>query len=167
MAAKKSKPAAKPQKKPAAKPRRRTLARPDWAERFLAALHRGNITAACKAANVGRRTVYDRRDRDLAFAQAMADALEDAVDLLEAEAWRRAADGLERKRFHKGEPLIDPETGEQYVEREYSDQLMMQLLRAHRPERYRERREVEHTGGVRLELVEEIISVDGGDQGPV
>lgn len=155
---------AKPKKKAAKRERRRS--QPDWAPRFLAALSRGNIKAACLAAGVGRQTVYDRRDSDPAFAQAMSDALEDAIDDLEAEAWRRAVDGLEQKKFHKGDPLIDPGTGEQYTEREYSDSLMQLLLKAHRPEKYRDKYEVRHAGGVQLQLVEEIVDADDGPEGP-
>lgn len=155
MAAKKR----KSKKKPApAKRTKRTRSRPDWAPAFLAELAlRGNILDSCGASGVSRSNVYQRRDADPDFALAMAQALEDATDRLEREAWRRAHEGLVRKQFYKGDPLIDPETGAQYVEREYSDTLMVQLLKAHKPDKYRERREVEHTGGVALEVVERVV----------
>ncbi len=129
-------------------PEKRKRSAPDWAPRLLAELReRGNIRAACEAAGVGRQTVYDRRDADQAFARQFADALEDGCDRLELEAHRRAHDGLLRKKFSKtGEPIIDPDTKQQYAEREYSDTLLIFLLKAHRPQKYRENFKHEHTG---------------------
>src|SRR5262245_6884618 len=73
------------------------------AGRLLAALaDTANITRATKAAGVGRRTVYRRRDADPAFAEQMADAIDEATDALELEARRRAKDGVERPVFQKG-----------------------------------------------------------------
>lgn len=114
---------------------------PDWGPRFLEALaDSANISEACKIAKVGRTTVYERRDSDPVFAQAMADALDDAVDALELEARRRALDGCERPVYHQG-----AQCG---TILEYSDTLMIFLLKAHRPDKYRERSEVKHTGQV-------------------
>lgn len=120
----------------------------DWAPAFLAALRMtGNITASAHAAQISRCLVYKRRDSDRAFRDEMADALDEATDTLEAEARRRALEGCARKQFMRnGEPIIDPETGDQYVEREYSDTLLLALLRAHRPQRFRENRSVELSG---------------------
>lgn len=67
---------------------------PDWAPSFLETLADvGVIKWACKAAKIGRSTVYERRDQDPAFAAAMADALEDADDELEGSARKRAIEG--------------------------------------------------------------------------
>ena len=120
--------------------RTRKRSKPDWAPLFLKAISgNGNVKLSCQKAGVGRRTVYDRRDSDTAFAQQLADALQDACDVLNAEARRRGVEGVPRKKFTgKGEPVMDPETGQQYVEREYSDRLLEMLLKAKRPEKYRE-----------------------------
>jgi hypothetical protein len=49
----------------------------DWAPAFIAELERcGLIRASARAVGVGRRTVYDRRDRDPQFAAAWAAAFE-------------------------------------------------------------------------------------------
>lgn len=58
---------------------------------------------------------------------------------MEAEAIRRAHDGVVRMKFNSrtGQPFIDPRTGEPYMEHEYSDTLMAILLKRHFPE-YRE-----------------------------
>src|SRR5216683_3078451 len=91
-------------------PRRRS--KPDWAPRFLAALAKtGVIRYACQASKIGRTTFYDRKRTDPAFAEAVTGALEDACDQLALKARRRAMQG--------------------------SDQLLMFLLRSHRPETYR------------------------------
>ena len=83
----------------------------DWQPRFLRTLAAtGNVSLACQAAKVARTRAYEARQRDEDFAVAWHEALEDACDELESEARRRALAG--------------------------SDQLLMFLLRSHRPERY-------------------------------
>jgi hypothetical protein len=120
-----------------ARPRRR--ARKDWAPAFLKAFEAEHLVSeAAKIAGVGRRTVYDRRAKDSKFARAWAEVEERSTELLEREAYRRAAEGVERPVYSKGE-LVD------HV-REYSDQLLMFLLRSRRPDVYREHRRLEHVG---------------------
>ena len=132
---------------------------PDWAGPFLHALRgSSNIRAACEASGVGRRTVYDRRDSDPEFARAMAEALEDATDLLEGEARRRAYEGVERPVYGSGGAGAG--TVEVGTVREYSDSLMMFLLKAHRPEKFRERYEVRHQGEVKVTVSAEEMSDD-------
>src|SRR3954451_22204722 len=88
--------------------------RRNWQPAFLEALEKGHTVAgACKAANVGRTTAYQARQRDEAFAVAWRDVEEHAIEVLEAEAYQRAMNG--------------------------SDKLLMFLLRARRPEKYRDR----------------------------
>src|SRR5690606_10953200 len=100
--------------------------------RFLAELARmANVSAAAKKAGVPRSTAYDWYKADEAFAAGWDDAVEVAVDSLEKEAWRRARDGVLKPVYQKGEKVGQV--------REYSDQLMVTLLKAHRPEKYRER----------------------------
>jgi hypothetical protein len=101
-----------------------------------------NITSAAKAAKVGRTIVYVWQEHDPEFAVAMQQAREEAYDRLEGEALRRAVEGLPRKRpiFSNGQ-IVDWE-----VYREYSDRMLELLLKASRPEKYRERYDVT-TGG--------------------
>lgn len=152
--------AAKRTKRTRSKPAQRSAA--DWAPTFLVAVAQlGIILDACKVAGIGRTAVYERRNSDPDFAAALAAALEDACDDLEGEARRRAFIGLVRKKFNgKGVPIIDPETKQQYVEREYSDQLLTLLLKAHRPERFRDNVKVEHAGKVNVSLKAEELSDD-------
>lgn len=113
---------------------------PRWAKGFLKAFSRtGIVTDAAKAAKIDRDSVYNLARRSPDFRQAMEDAREQAADMLEKEAYRRAKTGLVRKKFTgKGEAVIDPGTNEQYVEREYSDTLLIFLLKGMRPEKFRD-----------------------------
>jgi hypothetical protein len=139
---------------------------PDWAPKFLRKLaETANVRASCAAAGVARSTAYERRDADESFAALMADALDDAVDELELEGRRRAKDGVEKPVVYKGElagvwvdaagKLVERGTaGATLIPltiREYSDTLLIFLLKAHRPEKYRERSsmDVNHAGAVR------------------
>jgi hypothetical protein len=110
-----------------------------WYPAFLRALAlRGTVAAACMAAHITRTHAYRCRKEDEAFARVWDEALEVHADLLEMEADRRSMEGVPRKKFTtRGEPIIDPETKKQYIEREYSDTLLLARLRAERPEKYR------------------------------
>jgi hypothetical protein len=73
------------------------------------------------------RACHDwKRDPD--FAARWADALEEACDALEAEARRRAVEGVEEPVVSAGKLVC--------TVRRYSDTLLLALLRAHRPERF-------------------------------
>jgi hypothetical protein len=91
----------------------------------------GNVSAAARAAGVSRSHAYALRASESGLSSEWADALEAAVDTLEEEARRRAIDGIDSPHFHQGQV-----TG---TVKKYSDSLLMFLLKAHRPERYRER----------------------------
>lgn len=107
-----------------------------WRERFIAALRNsGNVRASCQAAGVSRVTAYRTYQESEEFAREWDEALEEAIDTLEAAAWQRARDGVTRT-----EPIMyqGQKVGERVVT-EYSDQLLVTLLKAHRPEKYKER----------------------------
>lgn len=118
---------------------------------FLTELtQRGNVSAAAAAAGLARHTFYEWRAKDATFAAAWDEALETAIDAMELEARRRAVEGIEK-------PLIGrvgkDQDGIITVVREYSDSLMTLLLKAHRPDKYRERTDVQHTGKLEIEYV--------------
>jgi len=78
------------------KPARKRSA-PDWAPSFLECLADcGVIGYTAKKAGIGRTAVYQRRDTNADFAEAMATALVDSSDVLEYEGWRRAKVGTDR-----------------------------------------------------------------------
>ena len=90
-----------------------------------------NVTEACRRCDIAPGLVYIWRKRDKAFAARWEEAVERGTDALEDEAVRRAFEGHLEPVFHKG-----VQCG---VVRKFSDSLLMFLLRARRPGRFRER----------------------------
>lgn len=106
-----------------------------------------NVTLAARSVGINTGTVYKHRRDDVLFAERWDEALNEAVDLLEAEAHRRAFRGTEEPVFYKGD-----EVG--YVTK-YSDGLAQFLLKAHRPDKYRERSQVDSNVSGDFKLVVE------------
>lgn len=104
---------------------------PGRREAVIAALSEcGNVQESCNAAGVSRQVFYDWvKDPD--FAEQVASARESAADRLEQEARRRAHDGTEKPVYQGGRRVG--------TIREYSDTLLIFLLKGCRPEKYRER----------------------------
>jgi transposase-like protein len=94
----------------------------------------GNVSGAAREAGIARSTAYEWRETDLDFAKAWEEAENEAVDTLEREAWRRARDGVVKTHgvYYKDELL------ETVEETTYSDTLLIFLMKAHRPQKYRE-----------------------------
>jgi hypothetical protein len=106
--------------------RRNSHKTPEAEEKYLSALRLGkSIAAAARAASIGRRTAYDWRDRDAAFAARWDEAWEIGTDYLEDLALKGAEQGSER--------------------------LLLALLKARRPDRY-QRMVVEHEGSLEVLL---------------
>jgi len=98
-------------------------------DRFLTKLREsGNVRLSCAAADLPRTTAYRWRKTWATFAAEWQEALDDALDLLEEEAWRRA--------------------------RKDSDRLLMFLLKAHRREVYGDwvRQEVSGPDGAAIDI---------------
>jgi hypothetical protein len=109
-------------------------------ERFLVAYRDcGTVKRACEAGGIGRSTHYDWLEASGDYARRFEDAKRDAGELLEQEARRRAVVGMIRFKFYRGEPIIDPRTGQPYMELEYSDSLLQFLLKGAMPNKYKER----------------------------
>lgn len=93
----------------------------DWKAPFLANLRiTGNVRQACIAADIDRSFVYKTKNSEEEFNKQWQDAMDDAIDDLEMVARARA--------------------------QEQSDLMMIFLLKAHRPEKYRENRYVQLVG---------------------
>ena len=117
--------------------------------RFLESLaSTGNVSASAAAVGLSRNTIYILRREDEEFADAFADAIEQATDALEAEARRRALDGVEEPVVSAGRLVVDPQTDKPLMVRRYSDTLMVTLLKAHRPDKFKDRAAVETSGRV-------------------
>jgi hypothetical protein len=103
-------------------------------ERFLKALaDTGSVTAAVAVAGTSRSRVYKLRRSDPAFAASWDEAEEIAADGLEAEARRRAIDGVLEPVVSGGRVVRDV-----MVNRSRSVAtriILLALLRAHRPPR--------------------------------
>lgn len=94
-----------------------------WQRKFLSALEDcGNVTHACDIACVNRTTVYALKKSSEEFAANWSDSLAIAIDGLEATAWKRA--------------------------RASSDVLLIFLLKANVPAKYRETTRLEHSGQI-------------------
>lgn len=117
----------------AAKPKKT----PAWQPKFLARFAEfGVVAEACRFAGISRTSVYDALKKNEAFKALYDDAEKDAADVLERECYRRAVEGTQVLKFHNGEPIKDPRdpTGKKfYVEHQYSDQLLLSLLKARKP----------------------------------
>lgn len=106
-------------------------------EKFLNRLRRtGNVTAAARAVGLSRSRAYQIRQRDAAFSAAWDDAEQEAVDLLESEARRRAAEGVEQPLVSGGK-LVRDDDGKVVTVRRYNDRLLEFLLKAHRPDKFK------------------------------
>lgn len=104
----------------------------DLQDRFFVALSATcNVTASAAEVGMSRQYMHQLRREDKAFAKRWEDAIEQATDALEAEARRRAIDGFKRPIFFQGKQV-----GSETL---YSDPLMITLLKAHRPEKFREK----------------------------
>jgi len=115
----------------------------DVARAFIEALRNsGNVTEACRAADVSRNWAYERKASNPDFAAQWEAALEIAIDSLEGEAWRRARDGTEEYITCKDGLVLDQE-GRPVMQRKYSDTLLVKLLTAHRPDKFKDRAQVD------------------------
>jgi hypothetical protein len=116
----------------------------------------GNVTLSAQAAGVERRCHSRWMADDPAYAEAFADAQDEANDQLEAEARRRGYQGVDEPVFGRLARVerVEDESGVDYVTerytgvvgtvRKYSDTLLIFLLKANRPEKFKERHE--HSG---------------------
>jgi len=135
---------------------------------FLAAFAEcGVITEAARAAKVNRTDHYDWL-LDPEYSAAFDAAKEQAIELMESEARRRAIEGVAEPVIYQGslcfEPLRDksgkikrdPKTKEVLFSKKplvvykKSDILLMFLLKAAKPDTYRENSKVELSGSVNL-----------------
>jgi hypothetical protein len=86
------------------------------------------VTAAAEYAGVSRAMVFRWRRDDPEFALRWDEALQMGVDRLEDEAHRRAVHGVVRPVYQGGAKVGEI--------REYSDTLLLAILRGKRPEVY-------------------------------
>lgn len=117
-----------------------------------------NVSRACEAVGIARRTAYLWRETDPDFADEFDRARRIGAEALEDEAVRRAHEGTLEPVFYKGE-LVD-------TVRKYSDTLLIFLLKGAKPDVYKDRlaSEVSGPGGAPLkmsdkEMEDELITI--------
>lgn len=134
---------------------------PETEEKFLKKLIAtgGNVSAACRVIKMARSTAYDHKEKDKEFARKWQEAVDQGTDNLEQEARRRAFTGTKKPIFYKGQKIADV--------REYSDTLLIFLLKGNRPEKFIERQEITGRGGKDLipsEITHKIDKIWGDDK---
>ena len=119
-----------------------------------------SVQKAAEAAKVHKSRHYRWLEEDPEYAEEFRKAQDEAAQMLEDEAVRRAHDGVEEPVIYQGElcyereDVIDPDTGEvigskrenPLVIRKFSDTLLQFLLKAFRPAKYKDRGAIEHSG---------------------
>ena len=119
--------------------------------KFLTILQQScNVSEAARAANISRTAAYEWKEADPKFSAAWIEAEEIAADKLEREAWRRAVEGVDKPVIHLG-VITD-------TFKEYSDRMLEILLKGHRPNKFKDRVQNEHTGKDGASLADEMIS---------
>jgi hypothetical protein len=110
---------------------------------FLAAYEEcGNITAAAQMAEMDRSTHYKWMREDDDYPELFNERHLVFVEIMEAEARRRAIDGVEVPIYWQGRRVGEKQ--------QYSDTLMIFLLKGEMPDKYKERgeQEVKHSGQI-------------------
>ncbi len=106
--------------------------------KFLAAYAEvGHISEAAKIAKCNRAVHYQAMKKSEDYALAFSFARQQAVEVLEIEARRRAVDGWEEPVYQGGE-LVG-------TKRKFSDILLIFLLKAANPDKYADRQKTELT----------------------
>jgi len=101
-----------------------------------------NLSHAAQLVGVLPATVREHMRQHPDFAAEVEEALADGADAIEGEAMRRAVDGTKKVIAYQGQ-ITDS-----YME--VSDSLLTTILKAHKPEKYRERSEVVHAGSMEI-----------------
>lgn len=106
---------------------------------FFAEMARhGRITQAATAAGIDRGDAYKLRDANPEFAARWAHALDTYADTLEAAAHQRAVEGTDKGVYHQGVLMA--------TEKQYSDSLLLAMLKAKRKREYGDASKIELTG---------------------
>ena len=118
-----------------------TKVTPEKEAEFLDALADiGSVKAAAEATQIHRNTWYEHRRDCPDFAARWEEALTLGVDALEDEATRRAIVGTEEPVYQGGKQVG--------TIRKFSDTLLIFMLKARRPEKFKDRAAVEHSAPV-------------------
>lgn len=125
-------------------PPKRKNGKRSWRVPFIEGLRQtGNVAFAARQAGITRRRAYMVFHESDVFRKQWEDAVKDSDDRLEQEALRRAVAGIENPVWMKdenGKPTrVD-------VVKSYSDVLLMFLMKARNPQKYRDNYRIETVG---------------------
>jgi len=98
----------------------------------------GNVTLCARKIGVSKACIYKHIAKSPRFEKLFNEARGEAVDMMEAEAYRRAVRGFKKPVYQKG-ILVGYETI-------YDGRLLAILLRANNPEKFGDKTEVAITG---------------------
>lgn len=90
-----------------------------------------SVTRACKVTKIPRSTIYQWIKDDPEFKARFEDACELALASLEDEAVRRAFEGVNKPVYQQGQKVG--------TVKDFSDTLMIVLLKARAPDKYKDR----------------------------
>lgn len=111
---------------------------PEMEDKFLGGLREGlTPKEAAERIGISRTTVFQWKRDDETFYARWVEAIDEGTDLLEAEARRRAVEGIDEPVFYQGVECA--------VVRKYSDGLLTLMLKGRRSDVYNTERH-EHTG---------------------
>jgi hypothetical protein len=111
----------------------------------------GNVTIAAQSAGIDRTTVYKWLEHSDDFQLAFRQAEVQAIDILEHAGWKRAVDGVTQEHGVYSQGVqVAVET-----KIEYSDTLLMFLLKARDPKKYRDRVSIDYGDTPTDKLLEE------------
>ena len=123
-----------PKAKPRGRPRDKVT--PLLKKKFLKLLSEtGMVNKSCKALNITRQAMYNKKQIDKKFSEQWRAAQDMATEMLEDESFRRAFHGMEKAVWYKGEVVG--------AERIYSDTLLMNRLQAEKPDKYQYRQKID------------------------
>ena len=118
--------------------------------KFLKSLaESGHVTDSARAARVSRTTVFVWRRDDEQFAADYAQAIGESEIVLESEATRRAVEGVDEPIYQSG-MLVG-------YKRRYSDLLLIFLLKATNPQKYRDNATGDEEDPIHVKITREIV----------
>jgi len=139
---------------------------PDEKAKFIQKLKLtgGNVSAACKAVKRSRNALYENKKTDADFSAAWDEACESVYDSMEQEMYRRAVKGVTKPLIFKGQ-IVKDDDGNPIMIREYSDRLLEFALKGNRPEKFRDRLDVNQTvqGALDVNIESEIDKLYGDE----
>lgn len=119
---------------------------PDQRAKYVDALLRTGLeTTSAREAGVNMAKVRKEFELDESFKEECEEILEICADNLEAEARRRAVEGVAKGIYYRGDHIAD--------ETVYSDALLIKLLTARRPEVFGDKREITGAAGAPIQIV--------------